>query len=132
MSWVEVLGGPPRCSQSCGDQSGLLHMHAGNGDMGDLGRRFVDCLVQAADDAALPQEPEFREAFRAYMKWAVDGVLVYSPQDPEVPAGVEMPHWVLGRPSGTARLAGCLLERAELVAGRVAQHGPADLVVARP
>src|SRR5262249_31934580 len=34
--WAEVMGGPPRYSQTCGDQSGLLHMHAGNGDLSDL------------------------------------------------------------------------------------------------
>ena len=60
--WAEVMGGPPRYSQSCGDQSGVLHLHSGNGDMGDLGRRFVDCFVRAADDAELPENPEFRAA----------------------------------------------------------------------
>src|SRR6185312_86309 len=34
--WAEVMGGPPVYSRSCGDQSGLLHMHSGNGDMTDL------------------------------------------------------------------------------------------------
>jgi hemoglobin len=59
------MGGPPRYSQTRGGQSGLLHMHAGNGDMSDLGRRFVDCFVRAADDAGLPTDPEFRAALRA-------------------------------------------------------------------
>jgi len=49
--WAEVMGGPPIYSRSCGDQSSLQQMHAGNGDMTDLGRRFVACFVQAADDA---------------------------------------------------------------------------------
>src|SRR5580704_7815558 len=31
--WGEVLGGPPRYSQECGDHSKVLVMHAGNGDM---------------------------------------------------------------------------------------------------
>lgn len=91
--WAEVMGGPPRYSQSCGDQSRVLHLHAGNGDMGDLGRRFVDCFVAAADDAALPEDPEFRAALRAYMEWAVDDVLSYSPHDAVVPMGAAMPHW---------------------------------------
>jgi hemoglobin len=94
--WAEVLGGPPRFTAECGDQSSLLHMHAGNGDMGDLGRRFVDCFAAAADDAGLPAEPEFRAALRAYMEWAVDDVLVYSPVDAVVPNGVPVPHWSWG------------------------------------
>jgi hemoglobin len=91
--WGEVLGGPPAYSQSCGDESGVLAMHAGNGDMTDLGNRFVDCFVHAMDDAALPTDPEFRGAMRAYMRWAVDNVLLYSAEDAVVPAASAMPHW---------------------------------------
>ncbi|MEP6695988.1 MAG: group II truncated hemoglobin [Pseudonocardiales bacterium] len=91
--WAEVLGGPPHYSRSYGDEAAVLQMHAGNGDMGDLGRRFLDCFVQATDDARLPADPEFRAALRAYMTWAVDAVLAYSPQGAVVPAGVAMPHW---------------------------------------
>jgi hemoglobin len=91
--WAEVLGGPPTYSQSCGDQSAMLSMHSGKGDMSDLGRRFVDCFVQAADDAGLPDDAEFRAVLRSYMKWAVDDVLIYSPTDATVPTGVAMPHW---------------------------------------
>ncbi len=91
--WAEVMGGPPRYTQSCGDQSGVLHLHSGNGDMGYLGRRFVDCFVRAADDAELPENPEFRAALRAYMEWAVDDVLSYSPHDAVVPTGAAMPRW---------------------------------------
>lgn len=91
--WAEVLGGPPAYSQSSGDHSAVLELHAGNGDMGELGRRFVDCFVRAADDAGLPDDPDFRAALRAYMKWAVGDVLSYSPEDSVVPAGLAMPHW---------------------------------------
>jgi hemoglobin len=91
--WAEVMGGPPDYSRECGDQSGLLRMHAGNGDMTDLGRRFVDCFTAAADDAGLPADAEFRTALRAYMVWAVDDVLVYSPEDAVVPAGEPVPQW---------------------------------------
>ena len=35
--WAEVMGGPPVYSQSCGDESSVLQLHAGNGDMSDLG-----------------------------------------------------------------------------------------------
>ncbi|MEP6667477.1 MAG: group II truncated hemoglobin [Nocardioidaceae bacterium] len=91
--WAEVLGGPANYSESCGDHSAMLYMHSGNGDMGDLGRRFVDCFVRAADDAGLPDDPEFRTALRAYMEWAVEDVLSYSPQGAEVPTGLAMPRW---------------------------------------
>jgi hemoglobin len=91
--WGEVLGGPPTYSQTCGDQTTLQHMHAGNGDMTDLGARFVDCFVHAIDDAGMPVDLEFRAAMRAYMQWAVADVLVYSPIDAVVPTGLAVPHW---------------------------------------
>lgn len=102
--WAEVMGGPPRYSQSCGDHSALLQMHAGNGDMGELGRRFIDCFVRAAQDVGMPDDPEFRAALSAYIEWAVAEVLTYSPADASVPRGLAMPRWSwdglqTGRPS---------------------------------
>ena len=49
--------------------------------------------MAAADDAGLPADPEFRDALRAYMEWAVADVLTYSPVDAVVPADKPMPHW---------------------------------------
>jgi hemoglobin len=91
--WAEVLGGPPTYSRRYADQTALLRLHAGNGEMGDLGRRFVDCFVAAADDAGLPGDAEFRAALRAYMEWAVGDVLAWSPVDAVVPEGRPMPRW---------------------------------------
>jgi hemoglobin len=90
--WGEVLGGPPTYSETCGDESGVLAMHAGSGDMGDLGERFLQCFAQALDDAALPDDPAFRRALLDYMRWAVDNVLSYPAED-AVPSDLAMPRW---------------------------------------
>ena len=91
--WAEVMGGPPGYTVACGDHSSVLQMHAGNGDLSDLGRRFVACFVAAADDAGLPQDPEFRAALRAYMTWAVDEILGYGPPGTIVPDALTLPRW---------------------------------------
>ncbi len=91
--WGEVLGGPPTFSTTCSDQAAVLQMHAGNGDMSDLGRRFLDCFVGAMDDAGLPADAEFRTAMRAYLEWAVADVLLYGEGDEAVPATAALPHW---------------------------------------
>ena len=91
--WAEVMGGPARYSESCGDHSYVIQMHAGNGDMSDLGRRFLTCFTQAMDDAGLPVDPAFRSAMRAYMQWAVDEVLRYGDRDVIVPTEMAMPRW---------------------------------------
>src|SRR2546427_1648864 len=77
--WAEAFGGPQRYSESFGGHSAMLGIHAGQGADEDLGARFVTCFVQAADDAGLPDDPEFRAGLRAYMEWAVREVLSYAP-----------------------------------------------------
>jgi hemoglobin len=91
--WAEVFGGPPRYSESFGGHPAMLRMHAGQGAEQDLGSRFVACFVQAAYDAGLPNDPAFRRSLGAYMRWAVDDVLSYSPPESEVAADLPMPHW---------------------------------------
>jgi hemoglobin len=91
--WAEVLGGPARFSQTCSDETALLRLHSGNGDMADLGRRFVTCFMQAADDAQLPDDPGFRAALRAYMEWAVAEVIAYPDRDAVVPENLPIPRW---------------------------------------
>jgi hemoglobin len=91
--WGEVFGGPPRYSESYGGHAAMLEIHARQGAEEDLGRRFVTAFVQAADDAELPNEPKFRVALEAYMRWAVAEVLSYSPKDARVEPNLPVPHW---------------------------------------
>ena len=92
--WAEVMGGPARYSEAMGGtQSALLDMHANNGPMDDLGRRFVACFDGAADDAGLPEDAEFRRALHDYMVWAVADVLVFAPYGSVVPPDRAVPRW---------------------------------------
>jgi hemoglobin len=91
--WAEVFGGPARYTESFGGHSAMLGIHAGQGAGEDLGGRFVRCFVQAADDAGLPDDPEFRDGLRAYMEWAVAEVLAYSPPGTSAGGGLYMPRW---------------------------------------
>jgi hemoglobin len=91
--WAEVLGGPPTFSSTCGNESHVLALHCGNGDLGDLPQRFFDCFVAALDDAGLPDDPAFRAALHAYMRWAVDNVVGYSAVGTVVPERLPLPRW---------------------------------------
>jgi hemoglobin len=91
--WAEVMGGPAVYSRSCADQSHVLRLHSGNGEIDDLGRRFLACFLLALDDAGVPDDPDLRGCLQAYMEWAVADVLTYSPPDAVVPAHAPMPHW---------------------------------------
>jgi hemoglobin len=91
--WAEVFGGPPRYSKAAGGHSAMLEIHARQGPMEDLGRRFVECFVLAADDAGLPDDKGFRAGLRSYMEWAVCEVLSYGPEDSVVPERLATPRW---------------------------------------
>jgi len=91
--WAEVFGGPVDYSRSFGGHSAMLGVHAAQGADHDLGERFLRCFVQAADDAGLPADAEFRAVLRAYMEWAVAEVVSYSPPGSQVPADLAVPHW---------------------------------------
>ena len=71
----------------------MLEIHAGVEAEDDLGARFVDCFVKAADDAGLPDDPAFRAALRSYMQWAVSEVMSYSPKGSSVSPGLPVPQW---------------------------------------
>ena len=91
--WAEVLGGPPRYSESLGGHSGMLEIHAGEGTGDRFPERFVACFMQGAYDAGLPDDREFRDAIRAYMEWATREVDSYSPAGAQVSAALPMPMW---------------------------------------
>jgi hemoglobin len=91
--WAEVFGGPPSYSNAGAGHSAMLDIHARMEAEDDLGSRFIECFVAAADDVGLPEEAEFRAALRAYMEWAVSEVMAYSPRDSTVPRRLPVPRW---------------------------------------
>jgi hemoglobin len=91
--WAEVFGGPARYSESHGGHSAMLETHARHGAGDDFGPRFVACFMQAADDADLPDDPDFRAGLRSYMESATEEVLSYAPSDSSVAADLQVPRW---------------------------------------
>ena len=92
--WAEVFGGPASYSQLGGSESAVMIMHSGNGDMSDLGRRFVECFLAAAEDAGLPRDAAFRAVLRGYMEWAVRAIALSHPDSAaDVPDHLDIPRW---------------------------------------
>jgi hemoglobin len=67
--WAEVFGGPDRYTRELGGYPHMLAKHLGMGITQEQRHRFVALLSRAADDAALPADPEFRSALVAYAEW---------------------------------------------------------------
>jgi hemoglobin len=87
--WGAVFGGPPAPS----DHSAILRMHAHQGMDDDLGERFFTCFVAAVGSAKITDDPELRAVLLSYMRWAVDEVMSYNPNDTVVPAAAPFPQW---------------------------------------
>src|SRR3954454_5903074 len=67
--WCEVMGGPAVYTAKHGGYEYMLSRHRGL-DISDEQRlRFVTLLSRAADEAGLPDDPEFRAAVMGYAEW---------------------------------------------------------------
>ena len=69
MWWIEVFGGAPRYTRELGGYERMLSRHRDLGITAEQRRRFVELMSVAADDAGLPDDPEFRSALLAYLEW---------------------------------------------------------------
>lgn len=94
--WCEVFGGPSRYSEELGGYESMLAHHRGLGITSDQRFRFASLLSLAADDAALPEDPEFRSAFVAYVEWGTRLALANSQPGAEVFEHAPVPRWGWG------------------------------------
>jgi hemoglobin len=94
--WGEVFGGPPAYTQAAGGHTAMLYLHSSTGADRDLGDRFVRCFVQAADDAGLPADPEFRAALVGYLEWGTRIAMHNSQPGADVVRQAPVPHWDWG------------------------------------
>jgi hemoglobin len=94
--WCEVFGGPPRYTSELGGYEGMLAHHRGLAITPEQRFRFASLLSLAADDAGLPDDPEFRSAFVAYVEWGTRLALHNSQPDAEVFEHAPVPNWGWG------------------------------------
>ena len=67
--WTEVFGGPSDYTDRLGGYDRMLAHHRGLSITADQRLRFATTMSQAADDAGLPADPEFRAALVSYLEW---------------------------------------------------------------
>jgi hemoglobin len=94
--WSEVFGGPDRYTRELGGYEHMLSRHRGLGIEPEQRRRFVSLMSLAADDAGLPDDPEFRSALLAYLEWGTRLAMHNSQPDAEVAAHAPVPRWGWG------------------------------------
>ncbi|MFD0683526.1 group II truncated hemoglobin [Actinomadura fibrosa] len=95
--WLgEVFGGPERYSGERGGYHHMVRQHLGKAITEPQRRRWVSLLMDAADDAGLPDDPEFRAAFAGYIEWGTRLALANSQPGAAPPLEAPMPHWGWG------------------------------------
>ena len=94
--WTEVFGGPARYTEELGGYERMLAKHRGLGITPEQRFRFATTMSRAADDAALPDDPEFRSAFMAYVEWGTRLALANSQPDAAVVEHAPVPRWGWG------------------------------------
>jgi hemoglobin len=97
---AEVFGGPASYSASRGGHPHMIAQHLGRRLTQEQRRRWVEMLLASADAVGLPDDPEFRSAFVAYLEWGTRLAVINSQPGAEVVADAPMPKWGWGVPGG--------------------------------
>jgi hemoglobin len=94
--WIEVFGGAPGYTQEHGGYARMLAHHRDLGLTAEQRFRFASLMSLAADDAALPDDPEFRAAFVGYVEWGTRLALQNSQSGAAVVEEAPVPRWGWG------------------------------------
>jgi hemoglobin len=99
---AEVFGGEKLyTSEDGGSHSVMIGKHIGKMLTEEKRKRWVNLLLQSADEVGLKSDPEFRSAFVGYIEWGTRLAVINSQltQNPMRP-GEPMPKWGWGETGG--------------------------------
>jgi hemoglobin len=98
---AEVFGGPKFYSTAEGSHFKMIQKHIGKHLTEAHRKQWVKLLVETADTLALPDDPEFRSAFMAYLEWGTRlAVMNSNLEESPIDANEPMPAWGWGVPGG--------------------------------
>src|SRR5262245_7160886 len=93
-AWLgEVFGGPPAYSERFGGYQRMVGRHLGKALTEEQRARWVRLMCRSADDAGLPDDPEWRAAFVAYLEWGSRLAKENSTPGARPPENMPMPRW---------------------------------------
>jgi hemoglobin len=94
--WGEVFGGPTRYSEELGGYESMLAHPRGLEITPEQRFRFALLMSLAADDAGLPDDPEFRAALVGYLEFGTRLAMHNSQPGAEVAEHAPVPRWGWG------------------------------------
>jgi hemoglobin len=95
--WLaEVFGGPAAYTDDHGGYPRMVAKHLGMAITEPQRRRWIELIQDAADEAGLPDDPEFRAAFLGYLEWGTRLAKQNSQPGADVARQAPVPHWGWG------------------------------------
>ncbi|CAN5763537.1 group II truncated hemoglobin [soil metagenome] len=99
----EVFGGPTTYSEELGSHPHMIRKHLGRALDESKRKRWVDLLLDTANEIGAPDDPEFRSAFVAYLEWGSRLAVQNSQPGAVAVEDAPMPKWGWGEVKGPYR-----------------------------
>ena len=96
----EVFGGPRTYSERLGGHPHMLERHVGRKLTEAQRARWMQLLLQCADEVGIPSDPEFRSALVAYLEWGTRIAVLTSASTSIEGGPSSMPSWGWGEVKG--------------------------------
>jgi hemoglobin len=96
----EVLGGPKLYSEQHGGHPAMIRKHLDRALDNDKRKRWLALLLDCADEVGMPDDPEFRSAFVAYLEWGSRLAVINSAPGANATTEAPMPAWGWGEAKG--------------------------------
>lgn len=93
---AEVLGGPPTYSRELGGHPAMIRKHVGRALTEEQRKRWMQLLLDCADECGVPADPEFRSALVSYLEWGTRLAVINSQPGADVSTAAAMPSWGWG------------------------------------
>jgi hemoglobin len=93
---AEVLGGPKTYSAELGGHPTMIRRHVGRALTEDQRKRWMQLLLECADECGVPNDPEFRSALVSYLEWGTRLAVLNSQPGADVSTEAPMPSWGWG------------------------------------
>jgi hemoglobin len=97
---AEVFGDPRTYSERHGGHHHMISRHANRALTEQQRVRWMQLLLQCADEVGAPSDPEFRSAFVAYLEWGTRLAVINSKPGADVNGEAPMPKWGWGEVKG--------------------------------
>jgi hemoglobin len=97
---AEVFGGPKSYSERYGGHAHMILRHVGRALTAEQRTRWMQLLLQCADEMGVPDDPEFRSALVAYLEWGTRLAVMNSQPGADVSGAAPMPKWGWGEVKG--------------------------------